>query len=256
MRTADQSEPAYNAPRVTFRFDEYIAAPETQQRGDDGDKQFTAFGIKAFPTRAIFNDICYDFVHPQRWCPYANKCTRVHPLNKRAYLHAAIQEHHHISWMRSRTIGENDARQGQMAEAQATGDPAPLPNPSNARASELETRHRSTRSVPMTRTSSAGNVEDWDEIAGLNPGRAEGSSSSGSSSDSSSEPGESDYHSSWFVSPVHGSAIGWGEEDLDCEEFAGYMFDPVKKKVVPRPSYTPIDEPTLGKEKRRPPNNH
>lgn len=246
VRTADQSEPVLNAPRITFRFDEYIAAPEAQQHGDD--EQFTAFGIKAFPTRAIFNDICYDFVHPLRWCPHANKCTRVHPLNKHEYRHTATQEHRLFSRMRSRTIGGNNPPQGQVVGAPAARDPAPrvqLPTMNSAHESGLGTRHRSTRSVPMARTSSAGNVEDWDEITGLNPSHAAASSSSGSLSDSSSEPGESDCGA--WVEPVQRISDWSGEKDLDCEEFAGYMHAPVQKKVVPRQSYTSVDEPPLAK---------
>ncbi|KAF5318558.1 hypothetical protein D9619_010835 [Psilocybe cf. subviscida] len=76
--------PLHHRPAVSGAF------PVTGSIGDVGPtksrEQFTAFGIEAFPTTAIRNDICADFVRPQKWCIHGAKCHRIHPLNKQMYL--------------------------------------------------------------------------------------------------------------------------------------------------------------------------
>ncbi|KJA21517.1 hypothetical protein HYPSUDRAFT_67648 [Hypholoma sublateritium FD-334 SS-4] len=252
VRTADQSVPVLNAPVVTSRFDEYIAAPEAPSHGENDDDEFMAFGIRARYTRATVNDICYDYISPHRTCYNRSKCFRIHPLDKSAYIDSMMEEGARFSRMRASTVTGNAPAPRDAIRQTRIADPPPrvqLPQMNNALASGSRMRHRATHSVPMARTSSAGNVENWDEISGLNSSHAAASSSSGSSSDSSSEPSESDYGA--WVEPVQRISDWLGEEDLGCAEFAGYMYDPVQKKVVPRPSYTPIDEPPAAKGKAK-----
>ncbi|KDR68460.1 hypothetical protein GALMADRAFT_146415 [Galerina marginata CBS 339.88] len=66
-------------------------APSASEK-ESHKEQFTAFGIEAFPTRAVLNELCYDFVSTKRWCPHGYQCNRIHPLNKYTFLSTVIQE--------------------------------------------------------------------------------------------------------------------------------------------------------------------
>jgi len=48
--------------------------------------------VQAYPTRALHNEICYDFVSKKRWCPHGAQCFRLHPLDKQKYLADVIHQ--------------------------------------------------------------------------------------------------------------------------------------------------------------------
>lgn len=54
---------------------------------DQGPKErpFKAFGIEAYPTFAMKQEICIDFISSGRWCPWANRCMRIHPKDKNLF---------------------------------------------------------------------------------------------------------------------------------------------------------------------------
>ncbi|CAA7257312.1 unnamed protein product [Cyclocybe aegerita] len=62
--------------------------------------QFVAFGVLAFPTKAKFNDICYDFVRTRRRCRLRERCPRIHPVDIQLYLPGAIQESQRVKQTR------------------------------------------------------------------------------------------------------------------------------------------------------------
>ncbi|PPQ92126.1 hypothetical protein CVT25_007957 [Psilocybe cyanescens] len=81
--------PSTSRPDVST--DQY-QLPSTSSEVVPQREQFKAFGIEAFPTKAVLNELCYDFIDSKRWCPHGHFCYRIHPLHKATYLSTVIKE--------------------------------------------------------------------------------------------------------------------------------------------------------------------
>ncbi|PPQ97579.1 hypothetical protein CVT26_002307 [Gymnopilus dilepis] len=220
-------------------------------------EQFTAFGIEAFPTAAVFNEICYDFVSMKRWCQWGRDCHRIHPLRKQLYLEAALQESDQFSRMRAAALAEKTfdipvqprrEKSPQRKESDASphtsqsqlSHPAdesirvklpqtsfnPIHGPSSGRPSKTSPAYarRSTRQLPRSRSSST----DTGTRRAMDEGRLKTPWGDRAPSDTSSSSGDSDVASSPLF-PAH--ARYW---EASTETSAWYSDDEESSKEVAR----------------------
>ncbi|KAF9003430.1 hypothetical protein BDQ17DRAFT_504477 [Cyathus striatus] len=77
-----------------------VNQPSSSKSPPQARGQFKAFGIEAYPTRALQNEICRDFIFEFLWCRRGNYCYRIHPKDKSYYislLHEARDETRSVS---------------------------------------------------------------------------------------------------------------------------------------------------------------
>ncbi|KAF8956332.1 hypothetical protein BDZ97DRAFT_1852429, partial [Flammula alnicola] len=133
---SDTYDPLSAENVLTARYDQFLASAATSTTSGSGTReQFRAYGIEAFPTRAILNDICYDFVSYRRWCPHGSRCSRIHPLDKKAYLPIAIQEQVRFEHMKA-TAGSAKCNGSNILPGDAANC-APEMHPGNAQISSI-----------------------------------------------------------------------------------------------------------------------
>uniref|UniRef100_A0A8H7XSH5 Uncharacterized protein n=1 Tax=Psilocybe cubensis TaxID=181762 RepID=A0A8H7XSH5_PSICU len=92
-------------------------------------QQFEAFGIKAFRTKAIYNEVCFDFVSHKRWCPRGTACYRIHPLDRSTHRPTVVKAAASYNKMRSElqssnTVGPSGHVYGPAPEISTSEDPA------------------------------------------------------------------------------------------------------------------------------------
>lgn len=202
----------------------------------DSKEQFKAFGIEAFPTRALTFDICYDFVSFRRWCPHGSKCVRVHPLDKHAYLPTVMKERDQYERMKA-AAGKDDNRSVEKptpSTSHVKSDSAhetthetirvklpPNTHSDNAEPSTSTSRqHRSTTSVPVA---SSNDVHNWDTIVGLHPRQRSRSSSASGKSERDARlrnPSDPRY---WEVCTDESTWSDSSESTTDPEAFRQYL---------------------------------
>ncbi|KAF9475728.1 hypothetical protein BDN70DRAFT_223442 [Pholiota conissans] len=157
--------------------------PSNTNRGSG--RQFAAFGIAAHPTRALQHSICYDFVSSHRWCPYGSQCIRIHPLQKKQYVAAAMQERAQFERMKAHQA-KSEGRESQnrpltTGQNKTSSLPAKPSSSSESKACQSNPSRQISKDS-VSQSSSSGDVRDWDTVVGSSPKQRSRSGSTSSSS--------------------------------------------------------------------------
>ncbi|TFK28574.1 hypothetical protein FA15DRAFT_633865 [Coprinopsis marcescibilis] len=154
---------------------------------------FFAFGVQAYPTFAHINEICVDFVRLDLWCPYSNKCPKIHPRDKWFYRAKLWGNRESTSPFHKDAVDHHTSKPEGSSNKHSRNDLRDPP-PSDQRIHELLGKTPSpppaasiasrTRTAPTSQSRVADESEAWHLIPSPDSWRlSDGSGNSSSSTD-------------------------------------------------------------------------